>query len=167
MIAAALGLSLASCTLGDVGGGGPVASDDDLVPEAMLCEAKLSLSGTLAPPGGTPAPADQGCVPEGTWTVNVTIGDSDCGDVPTAATYVYEVVGTGRARVITYDAAASGEELALNIHAGGNGECDASFEHISAAGEGEYHVLDLKPWFAPGTTTIQGIGTYQLWSEHP
>lgn len=159
-----LGFALAGCGLGDVGTGDGVNTEDDRPAEA-LCQADIALSGTFTPAGTPPTP-DLGCVPEGTWTVNVTISDTgDCGDVPMGSSYTYTVTGAGRDRVISYTAAA-GEETTLSIHAGGNGECEASFEHIWET-DGGFAVALLKPWFDPGTTTIQGTATYQLWSEHP
>lgn len=155
--------AIGGCGLGGVGDGGGVNTEDDRPVEA-LCQANLTLSGTPTPPG-TPPTADLGCVPEGTWTVEVTISDvGDCGDVPMGSTYTYTVTGAGRDRVIAYTGGT--EETTLSIHAGGNGQCEGSFEHIWET-DGGYAVGLLKPWFDPGTTTIQGTGTYQLWSEHP
>lgn len=163
--AVALGVALAGCTLGTVGGGGPVGNDEDQRPAEVLCEAQLTITGTFAPPG-TPPGAELGCVPEGTWTVNVAVGDEgDCGAVPIATTYTYTVVGTGRDQMIQYTTQ-TGEEIWLNIHAGGNGECEGSFEHIWPA-EGGFNVMLLKPWFEAGTQTMQGTGTFQVWNEHP
>jgi len=166
LFCAAIGLALAGCGLGSVGGGDDdFGYEPDPVPENALCEAQLTLTGSFTPPG-TPPGAELGCVPEGTWTINVAIGDNDCGDVPMAGTYVYTVTGTGRDQVITYSTPGA-QDLALSIHAGGNGECEGSFEHIWPADGGEFHVALLKPYFDPGTTTMQGRGTYQLWTEHP
>ncbi len=127
----------------------------------------MTLSGSFAPPGAPPT-ADLGCVPAGTWTVSVTLPDSgDCGDVPAGIDqYVYTVTGEGRDQDVVYTAA-SGEDVTLSIHAGGNGECEGSFEHIWPVGDGTFHVVQLKPYFEPGTLVMLGSGTYQLWSEHP
>jgi hypothetical protein len=160
---ATLGLTFASCTLGDVGGGTPTG-DDDVSPQHALCDAVLELSGTLSPPGTPPTP-ELGCVPEGRWTVSLRVGANDCGDVPMAAAYTYVVTGTGRDREIAVEGA-DGHEVNLNIHAGGNGECEGSFEHIWPAADG-FHVALLKPWFPPGSVSIVGTGSYQLWTEHP
>lgn len=161
----ALGLAVSGCTLGSVGDDGLGWEDDEPRPAEALCESVLRLSGTVAPPGGTPSPAELGCVPEGTWTVRVAVEDvGDCAAAMVGSTYTYTVVGEGRDRTISYGGP---EDSELGIHAGGNGQCEATFEHIWAAGEGRYHVLLLKPYFQPGTTTILGEGTYQLWSKRP
>jgi hypothetical protein len=158
----ALGLGPAACTPGEVGPGGDDGVDVDERPEGVLCETALTLSGSLTPPG-TPPGAELGCVPEGTWTVNVTIGEGDCGDVPVNATYTYVVAGVGRDQTITYDGT---EDSTLGIHAGGNGECEGTFEHLSP-GDGGHNVLLLKPYFEAGSLQIVGIGQYQLWEEAP
>lgn len=159
-------LALPGCTLGSVDSDGPVDLDGEL-PGDALCEVTLTLSGALAPTGGAPAPAEQGCVPDGTWTVVVEAsGAGDCGDVPPLGPYVYAIAGSGRDRTITYDGPPD-EDATLGMHAGGNGECEGSFEHVWSAGDGTFHVVLLKPYVDPGTTTMQGTGTYQRWSAHP
>lgn len=141
-----------------------MGDDDGVRPEGALCEAALTLSGTFAPEAGTPAPAEQGCVPHGTWTVQVTVTDEgDCADVAVGTTYEYVIAGDGRDRTITYGGT---EDTTLGLSAGGGGECEGSFEHISAAADG-VHVVLLKPYTEPGTTAILGTGTYQLWEEAP
>jgi hypothetical protein len=163
-----MGLVFAACTPGSVGtGGDDTGGDDSALPSGALCESTLTVTGTLAPPG-TPPAAELGCVPEGTWTLNVAAGEGTCGDVSVANTYTYTVTGDGRDRTIAFTAA-TGEDVTLGIHAGGNGECEGSFEHVwpTTDGSGEYNVVLLKPYFEPGTTTILGSGTYQLWTEHP
>ncbi|MCA9676131.1 MAG: hypothetical protein KC464_13915 [Myxococcales bacterium] len=160
-----LGLAMAACSPGSVGGDDTVAGDDGL-PELALCEAQLNVSGTFAPEGTPPTP-DLGCVPQGTWTVTMAVADAGtCGDVPALSTHVYTVTGEGRDEIVTYNDPATGEEVTVGVHSGGNGECEGSFEHIWAAPEG-YHVLLLKPYFEPGTQVMLGSGSYQLWSAHP
>jgi hypothetical protein len=161
-----LGLALAACSPGEVGGGDDGA-DDDPLPEEALCNADATVSGTFAPEG-TPPGAELGCVPQGVWTVNVTFPSAgDCGDVPPEIdSYVYTVTGEGRDQVIDYTAA-TGEDVTIGIHAGGNGECEGTFEHIWPVGDGTFHVLLLKPYFEPGTQVMLGSASYQLWSSHP
>jgi len=161
----ALGFALAGCGVGDAtgpGGGGGDGVDVDERPPEVLCEAALTLSGTLAPEGEPPT-ADLGCVPQGTWTVDVTVGEGDCGDVPVQSTYTYTVTGTGHDTLITYDGT---ERSTVGIHAGGDGQCLGSFEHVWQ-GDGGWNVLLLKPELEPGTTTIGGVGTFQLWNKEP
>jgi hypothetical protein len=158
-----MGLGLAACTPGEVGGpGGDDGVDPDERPEGVLCEQQLTMSGSLTPPGAPPT-ADLGCVPQGTWTVNVTIGEGDCGDVPVNATYTYVVTGVGRDQIITYDGP---EDSSLGISAGGNGQCEGAFEHLSP-GDGGHNVLLLKPYFEAGSLVIEGVGEFELWDEAP
>lgn len=167
-----LGLALAftsGCTLGEVGTADDqvVGDDDDLLPAEALCESTLTMSGTFTTSVSPPPTAEEGCVPQGTWTVQVTVADvGDCDAAPVASTYTYTVTGQGPEQRITYTGT-PGEELNSGIHAGGNGECEGTFEHIWAADGTDFHVAQLKPYFDPGTSTIQGQGTYQLWSSHP
>jgi len=156
-----LGLGLAGCGLGDASGSGPSVDVDERPPQ-VLCEAQLTLAGTLTPPGEPPT-AELGCVPQGTWVLQVTVGESDCGDVPVGASYTYTVTGTGHDTLISYEGP---ETTSVGIHSGGNGNCLGSFEHIWES-EGGWNVLLLKPNLEPGTTTIDGVGTFQLWNEEP
>ncbi len=131
------------------------------------CTATLTLSGMLVTANGLPPPADQGCVPAGTWNVTVQVADKGtCTDVPVKAMYQYVVAGVGRATSIDY-AAAAGEEVATSLAAGGNGECEGSFEHITAASGGAYNLISLKPYFDKGTVVIKGSGSYELWPSKP
>ncbi len=116
---------------------------------------------------GLPPPADQGCVPAGTWNVTVQVADKGtCTDVPVKTNYKYVVSGVGRATSIDY-VAAPGEEVNTSLSAGGNGECEGSFEHVSAATDGKYNLILLKPFFAKGTVVIKGSGAYELWPSKP
>lgn len=132
------------------------------------CTAQLTLSGTLVTANGQPPPADQGCVPAGTWKVQVTVSDKGtCTDVPVKPLYEYVIAGVGRATTIDYNAAA-GEEVNTSLAAGGNGECEGSFEHISmSAVAGNYNLIALKPYFSKGTLVIKGNGSYELWPNKP
>ena len=163
-----LGAALVGCDPGSVGGGDGVDVDDRL-PE-VKCEASLAISGTFATSVAPPPTAADGCVPEGVWTVAVTVMSAgDCAAVNVGDEYVFDVVGTGRDRTFTLRDAPAGAEISLNIHAGGNGECEFTFESITpaASGGGEHEVILLKPYTEPGLTPIAGSGTYQLWTKHP
>jgi hypothetical protein len=161
-----LGLVIAGCGVGDATGPGGGGDDDgvdvDERPPQVLCEAQLTLTGTMTPPG-TPPTADLGCVPQGEWVITATVGENDCGEVPLSGSYTYTVTGTGHETQITYGGT---EQSTVGIHAGGNGNCLGSFEHIWQ-GEGGWNVLLLKPNLEPGTTTIDGTGTFQLWNKEP
>lgn len=131
------------------------------------CVATLTLTGNLVTSNGLPPPADQGCVPAGTWNVKVQVADKGtCTDVPVKATYQYVIAGVGRATTIDY-VAAPGEEVSTSLAAGGNGECEGSFEHVSAATGGTYNLIMLKPYFDKGTLVIKGSGAYELWPAKP
>lgn len=169
-IVTTLGLALAftsGCTLGEVGDDTtPIGDDDTTLPANALCESTLTLSGTFAAEAVPPPTEDQGCVPQGTWTVQVTVSDvGDCDEAPVSTSYIYTVTGEGADETVTFTGGAG--ELTWGIHAGGNGQCEGSFEHIWEATGGEFHVAQMSPYFAPGTTTMMGSGTYQLWSKHP
>jgi hypothetical protein len=115
---------------------------------------------------GTPPTMDLGCVPQGTWTVEVTVSsEGSCGEVPMPTTYTYLVEGTGHNTTINPTNNLD-QEAAVNITANSQGHCDASFEHIWPAADG-YNVALLKPESPTWLQTIEGTGTYQLWAEHP
>ena len=131
------------------------------------CTATLTLTGTLVTSNGLPPPADQGCVPAGTWNVTVAVADKGtCTDVPVKTSYQYVISGVGRATSIDY-VAAPGEEVNTSLSAGGNGECEGSFEHVAPATGGAYNLILLKPYFEKGTLAIKGSGSYELWPSKP
>jgi hypothetical protein len=158
--------AIGACTPGSVGGDDVIGGDDDTsLPGTALCEATLSLTGTMISPGTVPT-EDVGCVPQGTWTVNVTVSDEGgCGSVVVPGVYTYEVVGTGHNETIT-STSNTDQEDTLGIHALGSGVCEGSFEHIWAV-DGGFAVILLKADATSWEQTIEGYGTYQLWSEHP
>jgi len=157
----------AGCGVGSVSDDVAIGDDDSDLPANALCSSDLTISGTFVSETVPPPTADLGCVPQGVWTVEVTVGAiNDCGEAPVSDTYVYTISGEGSTQVIAFTGA-SGEELNSGVHAGGNGQCEGSFEHIWAAEDGEFHVAQLGPYFEAGTQTMQGVGTYQLWSKHP
>jgi hypothetical protein len=166
----AMGVLLAcasGCGVGSVSTGDDIGDDDTTLPANALCQSELTITGTFATSTVPPPTEDLGCVPQGTWTLEIAVADvGDCEAAPVSDTYVYTVSGEGATQMIDYTGAA-GEELTSGIHAGGNGQCEGSFEHIWAATDGEFHVAQLSPYFAPGTATMLGSGTYQLWTQHP
>lgn len=162
----AAALLLAACTPGSVGDD-IVGDDDNTLPGTALCRSELTLSGTMISPGGTVPPEEQGCVPQGTWTVNVVVSNvGDCDSAPVPATYTYEVVGTGDDETMT-PTNNTDQEAQLGIHANGSGTCEGSFEHIWPVGDGTFHVVLLKAEATSWEQTIGGTGEYWLWAEHP
>ena len=160
----ALALSCCLVIACDTGAATPGIGSNENEPS---CTATLTLTGMLVTGNGLPPPADQGCVPAGTWNVTVQVADKGtCTDVPVKTNYKYVVSGVGRATSIDY-VAAPGEEVNTSLSAGGNGECEGSFEHVSAATDGKYNLILLKPFFAKGTVVIKGSGAYELWPSKP
>lgn len=156
-----------------VGGAGcdPGAARPPLEPDLpgrVECESILSLTGTLTPPGAPPTP-DLGCVPQGTWSITATVDpDGECSALPALPPqFVYLIQGVGGETDIIYQGSEFADEVVSGIHAGGNGECKGSFEHIWADDDGQFHLLQLGPWNNPGELTFQGEGSYQLWDSHP
>jgi hypothetical protein len=135
-----------------------------------LCTATLALSGTLVTSNGQPPPTDQGCVPAGTWKVNVAVADKGtCTATVFKPTYEYVVItvpNSPRDTKINYTPAA-GEEVNKSLAAGGNGQCEGSFEHVSAGTGGQYNLVSLHPYFDKGTLVIKGSGSYELWPSKP
>jgi len=157
---------LAGCGLGSTGG---LSGGDDtaVLPDNALCQSTLTITGTLAPEGKPPTAA-QGCLPQGTWTVNVAVADlGGCDAAPVKTSYTYTVTGLGHNETITYNG--SGDETELEIHADDSDgtACDGSFEHIWAGTGGDYNVVDLRPIAIPSSGTITGDGSFQLWTQHP
>ena len=160
-----LGLAgLAGCS-GDVeGGGGPADSNED----AILCTATVTLTGTFTAPVALDPTG--GCQPEGTWSVNVTVGDKGtCNTVTVKPSYSYTLSGVGHNTTVSY-AGGSGE-FQGNVSATGDGACSGYFEHILADGTNFDHIslhpLVPKPTAAVTTLTISGTGDYELWKRHP
>lgn len=164
-------LGLAGC---DVGGTGGDDDDDDVQPDAsddaVLCAATVTLSGTFTAP--TALDPLQGCQPQGTWAVTVTVASQGtCTTVPVKTSYSYTLTGTGRSTQISY-ARASNEEFQGNVSAGGSGQCSAFFEHILPSGS-SYALIALRPVIPKppdppvATLAISGSGDVELWKRHP
>jgi hypothetical protein len=167
----ALALAAGAVGCGDLGqvvdrGGADAAADqpgeppgDDPPPAVLVCRADLALTGSLTPPDPAP-PGDGGCSPLGTWTVSLEIADpGDCGDVPLAASYVYQVTGgpeTGYQ--VTYPADATSDHIFLKVTSEG-GVCQGNFEHYAADGRA---LLLIKP-FADGAA-LAGQAAYEEYS---
>jgi len=136
-MAAMLALGGAACSeLGTVEGGD---DDDDTpideTPEAVSCMAELMVTGTLTPPG-TPPAADAGCIPIGTWTVDVQLVDAgDCESVDFLPQYVYTITGDiDNGYEYVYTADPTSENVFMKVTQGGPGDCEGSFEHYAADG---------------------------------
>ncbi|RMH40875.1 MAG: hypothetical protein D6689_12520 [Deltaproteobacteria bacterium] len=158
----ALALSVFSGGCGELGqvdsppGGG---DPGDQLPDGVACQAELSITGTLTPPGTPPDPAE-GCVPVGTWTLQVAVDDpGTCDQVDHESTYVYEVTGDiDNGYDVTYQGTPAGE-VYLKITSEG-GACQGSFEHYSADGSA---LLLLKPF--EENLAISGRGYFERYAE--
>ena len=161
--------------LGACGVGDETTPGDD-TDERILCEATLRMSGTFT--AATTLDPLMGCQPLGTWNVNVALEDmGNCtGTIPFKPMYQYTVTrvnpdpnAPNMTGDITYNG--TGDETRLQISAGGSGQCDGAFTHLSPNGT-QYNEFVLRPWTpdptAGGTTlAIMGDGTYTLWKEKP
>ncbi len=155
MCAAALPLAV-GCDTGGVGGDPPM---DDL-PEYIDCIADLSLTGTFAPSGAS-APED-GCVPDGTWTLAVAVADpGTCEDVPVETSYEFVVVRDGNDTLSATYAQQGEQEFYFSVSSNSNnGDCKANFELSAADG---YSLTILRPIEVDGV--IGGVGEYEHYSE--
>jgi hypothetical protein len=158
---------------------GSVAADDPNDPlKNVECEADVTLSGTFQTSVSPPPVATDGCVPDGTWTINTTVASmGTCATVDVRSQYVLTVVnsapmGERPIRTVTLQGAGASEEVTANIHAGGDGECLLSFESITPIGDGKFHVVLLHP-VLDGEVSLTAVtqgeepGHYQLWTKHP
>ena len=145
--AATLGLAVLitgglACDVGgtDPGGIPPKAVDAD-EPALVECTAEFSLTGTLNPPV-TPNPG-AGCVPTGTWTVNLAMTDpGNCAQAfEWQAQYVYSITGDSEiGYTYTYLGDPADENVYLKVTAAG-GTCNGSFEHYT---NGTKDLLNIK-----------------------
>jgi len=157
-LAALLGIAAMGCDdLGAVDEG----DDDDDVIEGVECMAELSATGTLVPPG-TPPAAEDGCIPLGTWTVQIAMVDpGDCGDVPFLPEYVYEVTGVeGDGYTYTYVGDPTNENVYMKVTQSGPGDCNANFEHYSADG---MSLMLVKPF--ERDLVLSGSAYYETYTE--
>lgn len=138
---------LAAC--GDLGAAQPSAPDpvapdaggESAPPSALLCRAELAVGGSFA---ATLPASDGRCDPAGTWTLTLTVSDpGSCGEVPLAASYLYQVSGgpdTGYQ--VSYPADPDSDHVFLKVTSEG-GTCQGAFEHYAADGKA---LLVLKPY---------------------
>lgn len=172
-------IALASPLLAVLACDGSVAADDPNDPlKNVECEAQVTLTGTFQT-SLSPAPtAEEGCVPDGTWTINTTVSSmGTCAAVDVRSQYVLTVVNTAAAgerpnRTVTLTGADPAADITANIHAGGDGECLLSFESITPTADGKFHVVLLHP-VVDGEVSLTNIvqgeepGSYQLWTKRP
>ncbi len=165
-LVSALGLAVAAltgaCSPGEVA---DVAPPDV---ERIECTTEFEVSGTFAT-SVSPAPtAAEGCVPNGTWTIDVReVPGGECASTKFQARYVVTVTGTGRDKIFTLTNPAGAAERKFGMSAGGGGECDMALEEISPATAPKYHRMLIKPFTEPAGTLIAGSGNYTLWSSKP
>jgi hypothetical protein len=154
LLALALTLALApACSLGDAT---TDDDDDDIIGDPdILCTAELTVTGNLAPAGATPG-ADDGCIPMGTWTVNVAVADDGgCTDVAVEAQYIYNVtLAENGTWAVAYPADPAADTY-LTMRSSGPGDCEGTFQHTSADGTQD---MILKPF--ERDLTITGSGTF-------
>lgn len=141
---------------------GGVASDppmDDL-PEYIDCIADLALTGTFAPSGAS-LPED-GCVPDGTWTVAVAVADDGaCEAVPVETSYEFVVVRDGNDTLSATYAQQGDQQFTFSVSSNSNnGDCKANFELGAADG---YSLTILRPIEVDGV--IGGVGEYEHYSS--
>lgn len=153
---------LAACSPGEVA---DVAPPDV---ERVECTTELELTGTFAT-SVSPAPtAADGCVPNGTWTIDVSeVPGGECATTKYQARYIIAIAGQGRERTYTLTNPAGAAERKFGLSAGGSGECELTLEEISPATTPKYHRLLLKPFTEAGGSVIAGSANYTLWSSKP
>jgi hypothetical protein len=136
--------------------------------ERVECTSEFEVAGTFATSVSPPPTAAEGCVPNGTWTINLTeIAGGECASTKFQAQYVVVVAGQGRDKTFTLNNPAGAAERKFGLSAGGGGECEMSIEEISPATSPKYHRLLVKPFTEPGGNVIAGSANYTLWSSKP
>ena len=150
-----------------VGNAGDDSDPENEIPEQgetqlkVACEAYLTVTGSLAPSGVTPG-EEEGCIPDGTWSLQVTVEDvGDCTDIPINAEYVYVVSrDADDLAVMAYQGSDGNAEADRLIPGSAGGTCRANIEHYSAD---KLKVVYLQPH--EDDLVISGSGTYELWEE--
>lgn len=136
--------------------------------DRVECTNDFEVAGTFASSVNPRPTAADGCVPNGTWTINLTeVPGGECATTKFQASYVVVVAGAGRDRTFTLNNPAGTAERKFGISAGGSGECEMTLEEISPATAPKYHRLLLKPFTEAGGTVVAGSATYTLWSSKP
>jgi len=154
--------ALVACNVGDVDTG-PGGSDDPNIPDPsdtqyqVACTAELNVTGSLIPSGVTPG---EDCLPDGTWTLQVTVADmGDCAEVPINAEYAYVVSrDESNNAVMAYMGTDGNDELDRYMPGSSGGTCRANIEHHSTD---DLEIIYLQPF--EDDLIITGSGTYELW----
>ena len=149
----------------DLGSSGPMMMGGDADPlgnndDRIECEATFSLTGSLVP-SVTPDP-DAGCVPNGTWTVDLAVLDAgNCAEAfEWEAQYVYEVTGDNEIGfTYTYVGDPTNEDVFLKVTAAGS-LCNGSFEHYT---NGTKDLLNIKP--TEQDFNLTGTAYFERWFE--
>jgi hypothetical protein len=134
----------------------------------MICMAVMTVSGSLDP---DPEAVGDGCVPNGTWTLNVALEDdggcTDAGHPPVFLnTYTYLVSGgvTGGADDDGYEVVwledPDDPNVDFRLKAKGGGECEATLEHWDDDGT---TLVVLRPH--EENLVISGSGTFEVYEE--
>ncbi len=160
--------SFAVATLAVACSPGSVADVEPPDVERVECTSEFEVTGTFAS-SVTPRPtAADGCVPEGTWTINLEeVAGGECASTKAQAQYVVVVAKVGAERRFTLSNAMGTAERRMDISGGGNGECEMIITEISPATSPKYHHLAVKPFTEAGGTAIAGSATYTLWTSKP
>lgn len=165
-------LSTAACD-------GAVGEDDPGPLANVLCQAPLTVTGQFMSSVTPPPTADQGCVPTGSWTINVAVADNgDCSAVDVLPTYTVQIVNTAPAgerpnNEITVTNAPAGAEVDTGLNASGNGACNLSLDILTPAPtSGQFHMVSLRTYVDPADTAARTImagpdSRFQLWKQHP
>lgn len=159
--------ALLACNVGDSGDGDGDGIDPGPGPEpgprqvSLACEAELSITGTLEPPG-TPPTEEDGCVPEGTWTLEVSLadpGDCDPDVIEFNEVYEYSVTIDGLDEIMEYLGDDGNPDEDTYNPARSGSTCRANLTHYSPDG---LKVVMLQPF--EEDLDITGSGVFELWA---